>query len=207
MAGIRDQMKKIWIRGMETVGNTASSIAENTRLKVEEMNLQNQRRENIFNIGSMAYVLWQKGETFPEEIQKRLIEIHQIDEKLNDLRAERYTGKTPETQAEKNEKEEASAAPEGAEGEAAPEKLSDEKKDDAAPAAQDHPLDAEPAPAEPHAQDIAESIEALFHQEADVDTMAEKVRDSLEKMEPFRENAGAGASGQGTGECSGRERE
>ena len=48
MAGfndIRDRVKNIWVKGMDSIGSTAASIASNTRYKVDEMNLQNRRRE------------------------------------------------------------------------------------------------------------------------------------------------------------------
>ena len=39
MADMRGKMKKFWMKSMQAVGNTASSIASNTRYKVNEMNL------------------------------------------------------------------------------------------------------------------------------------------------------------------------
>ena len=48
MAGksnIRDKAKLLWIKGMKTIGNTATNIANNTKYKVDEMTLQNRRRE------------------------------------------------------------------------------------------------------------------------------------------------------------------
>ena len=212
MAEIRNQLKKIWIRSMETVGNTASSIASNTKFKVDEMNLQNQRREIIANIGSLAYVLWQKGEAFPEEIRKQLQEIQTIDERLNDMRAERYAGKVGA--AENDAPAETTAAEDAA--------AVDGREEDAADAAQAEGTDATETsgPAEDEAKSeeekpgiptvltedepevrgtvfgevkdtasVTESIDALFNRERNVEIMADKVKDSLQKMGAIREQA------------------
>ena len=37
MADFGSAVKNIWMKGMEAIGNTASSIASNTKYKVEEM--------------------------------------------------------------------------------------------------------------------------------------------------------------------------
>jgi hypothetical protein len=93
MAGfndIRDRAKSIWMKGMSSIGNTAANIASNTRLKLDEMNLQNRRRELAQDLSGRVYSLWQKGEAFPPEIERILQELQDVDEKLNDMRAARY---------------------------------------------------------------------------------------------------------------------
>ena len=92
MSDFGSNMKKIWLKGMEAIGNTASNIASNTKSKVDEMNLVNRRTEILKDFGSQAYVLWQKGEHFPEELERQLRELQKLDERLNDLRAERLAG-------------------------------------------------------------------------------------------------------------------
>ena len=117
MAGkkdIRERAKALWIRGMKAVGNTAANIANNTRYKVDEVTIQNRRREVFNDLAHKAYALWLKGESFPEPMVKMLDELKQLDEQLNDMRAEKYalTGKKPvdaelpEAEAETEEEEE-----------------------------------------------------------------------------------------------------
>ena len=65
---LREKFKTLWIRGMKAVGNTAASIANNTRYKVDEVTLQNRRREVMSDLANKAYALWLKGEPFPEQI-------------------------------------------------------------------------------------------------------------------------------------------
>ncbi len=92
MADIGTNLKNIWMKGMEAIGNTASSIASNTRFKVDEMNLVNRRSEILKDFGLKAYTLWQKGAHFPEELEDQLRELGKLDEQLNDLRTERFAG-------------------------------------------------------------------------------------------------------------------
>ncbi len=92
MADIRENVKNAWMKGMELIGNTASTIANNTKFKVDEMNLVNRRREILNNFGAQAYALWQKGVSFPNELEDQLKELKLLDEQLSDLRAERVSG-------------------------------------------------------------------------------------------------------------------
>ena len=92
MAGkkdIRERAKALWIKGMKAVGNTAANIANNTRYKVDEVTIQNRRREVFNDLAHKAYALWLKGESFPEPMVKMLDELKQLDEQLNDIRAEK----------------------------------------------------------------------------------------------------------------------
>ena len=118
---IRERAKALWIRGMKAVGNTAANIANNTRYKVDEVTIQNRRREVFNDLAHKAYALWLKGESFPEPMVKMLDELKQLDEQLNDMRAEKYalTGKKPvdaelpEAEAETEEEEEQEEEDEG----------------------------------------------------------------------------------------------
>ena len=98
MAGkkdIRERAKALWIRGMKAVGNTAANIANNTKYKVDEVTIQNRRREVLNDLAHKTYAMWLKGESFPEPMEKLLDELKQLDEQLNDVRAAKYalTGK------------------------------------------------------------------------------------------------------------------
>ena len=101
---MRDRAKTLWIKGMKAVGNTAASIANNTRYKVDEVTIQNRRREVLKDLAQKAYSLWLKGEgeSFPETMTRMLEELKQLDEQLNDMRAEKYASseKTVKNEAE-----------------------------------------------------------------------------------------------------------
>ena len=105
---IGKSLKGIWMKGMEAIGNTASTIASSTKYKVNEMNLVNRRREILSDFGAISYELWQKGEKFPEELDSLLRELSDLDQMLNDLRAERLAGvdTTGETESENSDQTE-----------------------------------------------------------------------------------------------------
>ena len=87
---IRDRAKALWLKGMKAIGNTAANIANNTRYKVDEVTIQNRRREVLNDLAHKTYALWLKGEQFPDTMTKMLDELKQLDEQLNDMRAEKY---------------------------------------------------------------------------------------------------------------------
>ena len=103
MADLSKSLKEFWMKGMEAIGNTASNIATNTRTKVDELTMVNRRRDILADFGSKAYALWQKGEHFPQELQEELEELSRLDEKLNDLRAERLAGVSTQSESEPQE--------------------------------------------------------------------------------------------------------
>lgn len=124
MADIGKSFKNAWLRGMEAISNTASSIANNTKYKVDEMNIVNRRREILSDFGARAYELWQKGETFPEPLQALLTELSTLDEQLNAIRTEKLAGVKTEEPAEESATEEPAndeAAEDAAESAEAPE--------------------------------------------------------------------------------------
>lgn len=89
-SNIREKAKSLWLKSMEAVGNTAANIASNTKYKVDEVTLQNKRREVMNDLAGKTYSLWLKGTHFPDELGKMLNELQQLDDQLNDMRAAKY---------------------------------------------------------------------------------------------------------------------
>ena len=175
MAGnsnIRDKAKLLWIKGMKTIGNTATNIANNTKYKVDEMTLQNRRRELGGDLSSAVYAMWMKGTEFPPELTRMLEEMQQLDERLNDMRAERYAqGKTaPSNTGDEEAETEVSGQPDdtSAEGVVAAEEPDEE------PGVSNVITAAPPS--------VLSEIEGCFDHEASVDKMAEKVNTSLDQL-------------------------
>ena len=175
MADFKNQVKSLWIRGMEAVGNTASNIASNTKYKVDEMNIQNKRRENINSLGVQAYMLWQKGVDFPEEMIELLKETKELDEKLNDMRTERYSGRTAESEAAAAPTEEKKEEPESEDRADEPEATEEDEEPD-----QKESVFAIPNPAD--TSSFTEPIDSLFGQEKTIDALTEKVNDGLDNL-------------------------
>jgi len=151
---IRDSAKALWIKGMKAVGNTAASIANNTRYKVDEVTIQNRRREVLNDLAHKAYALWLKGEKLPEPMCRMLEELKKLDEQLNDIRAEKYA------LSNKPVKQEAENRFQDAEGE-------EEQEED-------------PDPAE--VSPVSAEINELFDGVSSVGKTAEKVNQSLDQL-------------------------
>ena len=175
MAGnsnIRDKAKLLWINGMKTIGNTATNIANNTKYKVDEMTLQNRRRELSGDLSNAVYAMWLKGTEFAPEITKMLTEMQQLDERLNDMRAERYAqGKPvdPENSHDGTETETVTDTDETTEDEHAAEEDPEEEAE-----LIDTMIGTSPS--------LRSEIDGCFDHAASVDKMAEKVNNSLDQL-------------------------
>ena len=155
---IRDKAKNLWIKGMKAIGNTAASIANNTRYKVDEVTIQNRRREVLGDLANKAYALWLKGETFPEPMTRMLQELKQLDEQLNDIRAEKYAASLTGTAAAPAEQDN-EGSDDGTE----------EEEDDELPVSEDN-------------SSVSAEINGLFDNTVSVGKMAEKVNSTLNQM-------------------------
>ena len=212
MAEFGNNLKNIWMKGMEAIGNTASSIASNTRFKVDEMNMVNRRAEILKDFGAKAYELWQKGAHFPEELEEQLQELGKLDEKLNDLRAERFAGVQVKEKEEAPAKEAAEEAEETA-GEAvsdiedtaedaaeavteeieeaaatvteAAEEIAETFDDPAEEAKESIPVIRVETPAETRQSGptLSETINSLFEKVPSADEAVEKVNSALDSLE------------------------
>jgi len=185
MSDFGSNVKKIWLKGMEAIGNTASNIASNTKSKVDEMNLVNRRSEIMKDFGNQAYALWQKGEHFPEELDRQLRELQKLDEKLNDLRAERFAG------VKANSLDAGTAGEENPEADerktAVQEADADETNEDGDAAEYTVPVQTEPdvknAEDEKNAQGISDAINDLFEKVPSSKETVEKVNSALDTLE------------------------
>lgn len=212
MAEFGNNLKNIWMKGMEAIGNTASSIASNTRFKVDEMNMVNRRAEILKDFGAKAYELWQKGAHFPEELEEQLQELGKLDEKLNDLRAERFAGVQVKEKEEALAKEAAEETAETA-GEAvsdiedtaedaaeavteeieeaaatvteAAEEIAETFDDPAEEAKESIPVIRVETPAETRQSGptLSETINSLFEKVPSADEAVEKVNSALDSLE------------------------
>ena len=200
MAGnkpIRDKAKLLWIKSMKTIGDTAANIANNTKFKVDEMTLQNRRRELAANLSDFVYVQWMKGETFPPEVTKMLQELQELDNRLNDMRAEKYSqskaAEPVDSSADGAEDAEPYPAGDGAEDAEAAAAPAEETAEDG-PEGEEPPEDGPEAEEEPEEEEdpseaitgaspsLRSEINGCFDEAASVDKMAEKVNTSLDQL-------------------------
>ena len=140
---------------MKVVGNTAANIANNTRYKVDEVTLQNRRREVLSDVAHKTYALWLKGEAFPRELDKLLQELKRLDEQLNDMRAEKYASSQREVTEENGEQQ-----------------LSEDADTE----------EEVPEGIPPENSTVSTEINELFDTASSIGRSAEKVNSSLEQM-------------------------
>ena len=196
MIDIGKNIKDIWMKGMEAVGRRASDIASNTKYKVDEMNIVSRRAEIMKDFGMRAYALWQKGEKFPEELAAQLKELSELDEKLNDMRAERYASIKQEpnpdnnnddnASQEKQDSEENESVPEGE-----PEESNDHQLDEMNEAGDEMPIIQVEGVEKTIANDeetesnpnLCDAINDLFQKIPSADETAEKVNGALDSLE------------------------
>ena len=199
MADIGNNLKSIWMKGMAAIGNTASSIANNTKFKVDEMSMVTRRAEILKDFGAKAYALWQKGEHFPEELEEQLRELSGLDEKLNDMRAERIAGirakkdaavETPEETEDSAEEEYEENAEEYAEDGDIPEEEAESGADESAEADPEDGEDSVPVirvegAEEPEKDEtpLSSAISDLFDQVPSAEEAAEKVNSAIDSLE------------------------
>lgn len=190
MADFGTNMKNIWMKGMEAIGRRASDIASNTKFKVDEMNMVNRRAEIMKDFGARAYALWQKGEQFPEELAVQLKEVSDLDEKLNDMRAERIASvkEAPIDTEEKNSEEYAEPAEEE-ESELIQENNPDETDENVVTEQEEDPGEVpviqveNTGDEEDKTTDLSEAINDIFEKIPSVDEAAEKVNGALDSLE------------------------
>ncbi len=82
MAQFGNKVKLTVLKGMEAIGQGASNLASNAQQRLQELNLDNQRRELLNAFPLKAYELWQKGESLPQPLEEMLKELKDVDERL-----------------------------------------------------------------------------------------------------------------------------
>lgn len=169
---MRERVKSLWIKGMKAVGNTAASIANNTRYKVDEVTIQNRRREVLNDLAYKAYALWLKGEVFPEQMDKLLNELKQLDEQLNDMRAEKYA---LAQKAERKDNEETEPG------------TTDEESEEEAPF-----LPAEDSPVSMEINDMFDGISSVGRSAEKVNTTLEQMSERIKRFPQENETEGNG---------------
>ncbi len=96
MADFTTVVKGAVAKSIEAIGNAANSLANTTKNKVDEMNLNERRREKLAEFTALAYEVWKNGVPLPKELDEMLTEVAVIDGQLGQLRADRAAAKTEE---------------------------------------------------------------------------------------------------------------
>ena len=167
-------IRELVSKGMEAIGNTASSIASSTRQKVIELNVSARKKELYETLGEQVYIAWLNGEEFPDSMTEALRELLQLDQHDD-------TG-SPETEkAPQNPEPPEAAAP------MKPEESGEQEASVSETDAEDHsdiPVIEVPETEKPEkvSEPLSSAINSLFEQMPPVDQLADKVNASLDEM-------------------------
>ena len=93
MSDITKFVNDAWLKINEGIGNAASSIAAATKSKANEINLQSKREELLKSLAPRVLKAWKEGQKFPEDIEKLLVELTQLDEQLETPKTEESSSK------------------------------------------------------------------------------------------------------------------
>lgn len=115
MADIGKSVREFLLQSVKAVNSAANSVASTTRYKVDELNLQNRRKELLSAASDLAYTLWKGGEPLPESLASILEKVASVDADLASMRENRKQevekAKAEKAAAKEKKKEEAEAAP------------------------------------------------------------------------------------------------
>ncbi len=86
MADISRILTEAWIKVNEGIGNAANSIADATKGKVNEINLNTRRNEILNMLAPKIVELYKSGVELPDEIASILKELTEVEEKIEALK-------------------------------------------------------------------------------------------------------------------------
>lgn len=172
MSELGQNLKDLLMKGIDAIGNTASSLASSTRQKVNEMALRGKRNEILEAFGEKVYEAWKNGIELPEELTRDLREVAALDEELDGLKS-------------CSDEEDAVAGQDTAE----PEMMYETEESEASGEAHnpeesgipviDVPRDEEPVKEN---TPLSDAIDNLFGNAPELDEMTDKINSSLDEM-------------------------
>ena len=99
MATLGNNVKTAFLKGLEALGKTATSLTDAAQHKLSEMNLDTRRRELLAEIPKCVMQLWKEGVEMPEPLTNLLTELNELEEKLAAMRPQPEV-KVTESEAE-----------------------------------------------------------------------------------------------------------
>ena len=179
MSELKQNLKDLVIKGIDAIGNTASSLKSSTKQKVNELALRSRRNDILEAFGEKAYEAWKNGAELPEELTGDLKEVLALDQELEQLKDNLNGNDDPEEcQEPKEEAEEPAEAeetihPEEPDDPEEPEEPEREIPVIEVPKAEDHPVKDIP---------LSDAIDQLFGNKPQMEEMAGKINSSLDEM-------------------------
>lgn len=82
MANLGINVKTALLKGLEAIGDAASSIGTSAKQKLSEMHLANRRDDLRKAIPDLAMLLWKQGAELPNELVSVLGELSELEEQI-----------------------------------------------------------------------------------------------------------------------------
>lgn len=139
MATLGNNVKTAFLKGLEALGKTATSLTDAAQQKLSEMNLDTRRRELLAEIPKCVMQLWKEGVELPEPLTSLLTELSELEEKLAAMRPQPEAKTTAAVKCEAETEVEAEQTEEVEEAETSeePEDCSEEICSDTAETSED----------------------------------------------------------------------
>ena len=181
MSDLGQNIREFVLKGIETIGATATNLAANTRQKISETALKAKKAELLEQFGEKAYEAYRNGMAFPEELACILREAAGIDAELASGTVDGPAEVAAEESAEEPEEPEEEISREPAEEPAG-------EPDPAPEAATRGEIPVIEMPEEdgkeetPKHEPLSSAISDLFGQMPPIDEMAGRINSSLDEM-------------------------
>ena len=181
MSEFGQNLKNAVMKGIEAIGNTASSFASNTKQKVEEFNLANQLKDIYTEIGEKVYALSKQGIELPAVLSESIQHAAETEAGLNSLREQKDESSENKSGSESETDDSAPAVGENCQAEAAVYTAKDNHDVPVICVDEDEDEDTgckETAENSP----LSSAINDLFENMPPVDKMVDKVNSSLDEL-------------------------
>lgn len=110
MADLRRSVLELFQQGMDAVNTAVNHVTNATRSKMDELTLQNQRKELLDALANTVYEQWQQGLDLPEALTDKLVKLKEVDEQLAALTSKQDDPAPAASEQPETEAPEASAA-------------------------------------------------------------------------------------------------
>lgn len=85
MTDFRRSVLGLFQQCVDAVNNAVMHVSNVTRNKMDEIALQNQRKELLENLANTVYEQWQQGEKYPESLTSILEQIKALNEQIDTI--------------------------------------------------------------------------------------------------------------------------
>ncbi len=93
MPTISEKIRSAWFKCVESVGQSAANMADSAKQKLNEINMEAQRKEMLSDLPNKLMQMWKDGAELPEELNDTMAQLNKLDEELAAFRAARLAKK------------------------------------------------------------------------------------------------------------------